>query len=62
MRAKLRLAIPTLALALPLALSLAGCASKPPAADTADAGDEQVNDPYENTNRFFYDVNDTIDR
>ena len=63
MRAKLRLAIPTLALALPLALSLAGCASKPPATDTADAGaDEQVNDPYENTNRFFYDVNDTIDR
>jgi phospholipid-binding lipoprotein MlaA len=53
-----------MALVIPLALSLVGCAGKQqPAADSADASyDEQVNDPYENTNRFFYDVNDKIDR
>jgi phospholipid-binding lipoprotein MlaA len=51
-----------LALAMSLAGSLGGCASKPAATDSADAGDDAaVNDPYENTNRFFYKVNDTID-
>jgi phospholipid-binding lipoprotein MlaA len=44
------------------ALALTGCASQPKPANSADAADaEQVNDPYENTNRFFYRVNDAID-
>jgi phospholipid-binding lipoprotein MlaA len=47
------------------ALLLAGCAGKSAPTTAADAGDaadeDQVNDPYENTNRFFYKVNDTID-
>lgn len=64
MRASTRLAVPALMAAL--ALGIGGCASKSPAtgADSADAGsgEEDVNDPYENTNRFFYDVNDKIDR
>lgn len=43
------------------ALTLSACAGKP-ATQAADAGDDtQVNDPYENTNRFFYAVNDKID-
>ena len=45
------------------ALSLSACATKPPATD-ADATQEyeQTNDPLEPTNRFFYRVNDTLDR
>ncbi len=51
----------------PIALSavfvLAGCASRPPATDRdATAEYEQTNDPLEPTNRFFYGVNDKIDR
>jgi phospholipid-binding lipoprotein MlaA len=63
MRPPYRLAVPVVTAAL--ALALAGCASDKPAAgsqDSADASyDEQVNDPYESTNRFFYEVNDKID-
>jgi phospholipid-binding lipoprotein MlaA len=45
------------------ALTLSGCATKPPATD-ADAVQEyeQTNDPLEPTNRFFYRVNDSLDR
>jgi phospholipid-binding lipoprotein MlaA len=44
-------------------LTLAGCATRPPATD-ADAVQEyeQTNDPLEPTNRFFYRVDDTLDR
>jgi phospholipid-binding lipoprotein MlaA len=44
-------------------LALAGCATRPPASD-ADAVQEyeQTNDPLEPTNRFFYRVNDSLDR
>jgi phospholipid-binding lipoprotein MlaA len=43
--------------------SLSGCAQKPPATDADAVQDyEQTNDPLEPTNRFFYRVNDTLDR
>jgi phospholipid-binding lipoprotein MlaA len=46
-----------------LALALTGCAHKPPASDPDAVADyEQTNDPLEPTNRFFYSVNDTLDR
>ncbi len=64
MRAPTTLAVPVLMASL--ALGLGACASKTPATSQASAdagsGDEDVNDPYESTNRFFYDVNDKIDR
>jgi phospholipid-binding lipoprotein MlaA len=42
---------------------LAGCAHAPPRADTADyQAFQQQNDPIEPTNRFFYAVNDKLDR
>jgi len=45
------------------ALALAGCATKPPASDADALQDyQQTNDPLEPTNRFFYRVNDTLDR
>jgi phospholipid-binding lipoprotein MlaA len=48
-------------LGLPLVLS--ACATKPPASDPDAVADfEQTNDPLEPTNRFFYKVNDTLDR
>jgi phospholipid-binding lipoprotein MlaA len=58
--ARRRLAAATIAAG---ALTLAGCATKPPASD-ADALQEyeQTNDPLEPTNRFFYRVDDTLDR
>jgi phospholipid-binding lipoprotein MlaA len=54
-----RLAAP----ALLLTTALSGCANAPPKTDTAayQAYKEQ-NDPIEPTNRFFYAVNDRIDR
>ena len=54
-----RLAAP----ALLLATALSGCAHAPPKADTAayEAYQEQ-NDPLQPTNRFFFAVNDRIDR
>ncbi len=46
-----------------LAGLLAGCATPPPRTDTADyQAYEQQDDPAEPTNRFFYAVNDKIDR
>ncbi len=55
-----------LAMALPglmLGTLLAGCATAPPKTDTADyQAYQQQNDPIEPTNRFFYKVNDKIDR
>jgi len=46
-----------------LASMLAGCATATPQSDTADyQAYEQQNDPIEPTNRFFYSVNDKIDR
>jgi phospholipid-binding lipoprotein MlaA len=45
------------------ALALSGCATKPPASDADAVQDyEQTNDPLEPTNRFFYRVDDTLDR
>ena len=42
---------------------LGGCATAPPKTDVADyQAYEQQNDPIEPTNRFFYTVNDKIDR
>jgi phospholipid-binding lipoprotein MlaA len=49
--------------ALLLAAALSGCAHAPPKADTAAYQAYQAqNDPIEPTNRFFYAVNDRIDR
>lgn len=48
---------------LMLATMLSGCATAPPKSDTADYQAFQTqNDPIEPTNRFFYSVNDKIDR
>jgi len=45
-----------------LASALSGCATAPPKTDTADyQAYQQVNDPFEPTNRFFYRVNDGLD-
>jgi phospholipid-binding lipoprotein MlaA len=42
---------------------LSGCATPPPVSDTADyQAYQQTNDPLEPTNRFFYAVNDKLDR
>ncbi len=44
-------------------LQLSACATRPPASDPDAVADfDQTNDPIEPTNRFFYGVNDTIDR
>ena len=49
--------------ALLLATTLSGCANAPPRADTAAYEAYQAqNDPLEPTNRFFFAVNDRIDR
>jgi phospholipid-binding lipoprotein MlaA len=57
-RQKLALA----ASALLLSALLAGCATAPPASNTADyQAYEAQNDPIEPTNRFFYAVNDKLD-
>jgi phospholipid-binding lipoprotein MlaA len=51
------------ALTAALPLLAAGCADKPPASDPdAVAEYEQTNDPLEPTNRFFYRVDDTLQR
>jgi phospholipid-binding lipoprotein MlaA len=56
------LASPWLAAAVVLAVSLAGCASRPPANDPdAVAEYNETNDPMEPTNRVFYAVNDGLD-
>ena len=53
----------SMGLALGLPLLTGACATKPPASDAdATADYEQTNDPLEPTNRFFYGVNDKIDR
>jgi phospholipid-binding lipoprotein MlaA len=45
-----------------LATGLSGCATAPPKSDTADyQAYQQINDPLEPTNRFFYRVNDGLD-
>ena len=49
--------------AVVLAGLLSGCAKAPPASDTADyQAYQQQNDPWEPTNRVFYNINDKIDR
>ena len=54
---------PCIATALAGLLLLGGCATKPPASDPEALADyEETNDPFEPTNRFFYAVNDTLDR
>jgi len=54
--------LPLLAAAA-LLCGLAGCATKPPASDPEALADyKQTNDPLEPTNRFFYSVNNQIDR
>jgi phospholipid-binding lipoprotein MlaA len=46
-----------------LAAVLSGCAKAPPVSDSADyQAYQQQNDPLEPTNRFFYKVNNTLDR
>jgi phospholipid-binding lipoprotein MlaA len=58
----LRLALAAGALAV-AAFSLGACATRPPASDVEATQDfDQTNDPLEPTNRFFYKVNDTLDR
>jgi phospholipid-binding lipoprotein MlaA len=55
----LRLGVPGLL----LSTMLAGCATAPPKTDTASyQAYQQQNDPWEPTNRFFYAVNDKLDR
>ncbi|HTZ69693.1 MAG TPA: MlaA family lipoprotein [Acetobacteraceae bacterium] len=50
-------------LSLACTAMVAGCAKVPPASDPdALAEYQQTNDPLEPTNRFFYSVNDAIDR
>jgi phospholipid-binding lipoprotein MlaA len=45
------------------AFGLGACATRPPASDTEATQEyEQTNDPLEPTNRFFYRVNDTLDK
>ena len=45
-----------------LSTALSGCATAPPVSDTADyQAYQQINDPAEPTNRFFFKVNDKID-
>jgi phospholipid-binding lipoprotein MlaA len=62
MRVPDRLAGPALSLLLLLGLAACGGSEQPPA-DSADAAEiAQENDPWENTNRFFYHVDDAIDR
>lgn len=46
-----------------LAGLLSGCAKAPPVTDTADyQAYQQQNDPWEPTNRVFYNINDKIDK
>jgi len=60
MRQRFQPAWATLALA---GLALNACATRPPASDPdAVAEYEQTNDPLEPTNRFFYGVNDKLQR
>ena len=59
----MRLTRAGLFLAIAAVSGLAGCANRPPASDAAATAEfEQTNDPIEPTNRFFFDVNDAIDR
>ena len=56
-----RLLAPVAAVAVPLALMLTGCATRPPASDPdAVAEYKATNDPFEPTNRFFYTVQDGL--
>ena len=48
-------------LAVAALISLSGCATKPTDPDEL-AEYKSTNDPYEPSNRFFYKVNDTLDR
>ncbi len=44
-------------------LALSGCATRPPASDKEATADyEQTNDPFEPSNRFFYGVDDKLER
>ncbi len=54
---------PIVRLLLGLALlTVAGCATRPPASDPEARADfRELNDPLEPTNRFFYRVNDALD-
>lgn len=59
LRHGLALTVPGLA----LATALSGCATAPPKSDTADyQAYQQLNDPWEPTNRVFFKVNNKIDR
>lgn len=59
---RLRQSLAAVAPGLLLATSLSGCATAPPKTDTADyQAYQQLNDPIEPTNRFFYRVNDGLD-
>ncbi len=62
----MRLAVSRMIFTMPVAalgLALAGCATPPPASDQAALQDyQQTNDPLEPTNRFFYRVNNTLDK
>jgi phospholipid-binding lipoprotein MlaA len=53
----------TTTLALTVPWLAAGCATRPPASDPDAVADyEQTNDPLEPTNRFFFHVDDTLQR
>ena len=53
---------PVLAATVLASVSLAGCATVPPASDAAALADfRETNDPMEPTNRVFYEINDGID-
>ncbi len=44
-------------------LAVSACATRPPASDKEATADfEQTNDPYEPANRFFYNLDDKLDR
>lgn len=61
--AKIRRALSLGAPGLLLSIMLAGCATAPPQSDPAAyQAYQQQNDPIEPTNRFFYAVNDKLDR
>jgi phospholipid-binding lipoprotein MlaA len=62
LKRRLRQSLAGIAPGLLLATALSGCATAPPKTDAADyQAYQQLNDPIEPTNRFFYKVNDGLD-
>lgn len=62
LKCEIRRSVAVILPCLLLATGLSGCATAPPKIDTAAyQAYEQVNDPIEPTNRFFYKINDGLD-